>query len=138
MAELVQMSSSTYLMIPNEEFQMLHWFELFSLEDGWVRQRVGNQVLCRDSSDLGVWMGDEANELGHMLAISVLHEIQLLFSGEVDILLLVLSAWRPVFISTILENENYSIEMGYMSVSRGLERMALIVKYFGGAAFDGF
>jgi hypothetical protein len=30
------------------------------------------------------------------------------------------------------------LKMGYMSVSRGLERMALIVKYFGGATFDGF
>lgn len=66
-------------MISDKEFQMLHWFELFSLEDGWVRERVGNQVLCRDGSDLGVWMGDEANELGHMLTISVLHEMQFLF-----------------------------------------------------------
>lgn len=66
-------------MISDKEFQMLHWFELFSLEDGWVRERVGNQVLCRDGSDLGVWMGDEANELGHMLTISVLHEMQFFF-----------------------------------------------------------
>lgn len=70
---------NTYLMIPNKEFKMFHRFQLFGLEDGRVRERVRNQVLCRNDSDLGVWVGDEANELGHMLAISVLYEIQFFF-----------------------------------------------------------
>lgn len=55
---------STYLMVPNEKFQMLHWFKLFGLEDSRVRERVRDQVLYCDDSDLGVWMGDEAHELG--------------------------------------------------------------------------
>lgn len=84
-------------MISNKEFQMFHWFQLFSLEDGRIRERVRDQILCRDGPDLGVWMGDEANELGHMLAISVLYDIQN-FWREMKLLLLVLSAWRPVFI----------------------------------------
>lgn len=66
---------NTHLMISNKKFQMFHRFQLFSLEDGRVRERVRDQVFCRDGPDLRVWMGDEANELGHMLAISVLYEI---------------------------------------------------------------
>lgn len=54
---------STHLMIPNKEFQVLDWFKLFGLEDGWVRERIRDQVLYGNDSDLGVWMGDEANEL---------------------------------------------------------------------------
>lgn len=131
----------THLMIPNKEFQMLHWFQLFSLEDGWVRERVRNQILYRDDSDLGVWMGDEANELGHMLAICfILYEIRFFFfflkggctsSSSVGM--------APcIYLNKFVKMKNTVLKMGYMSVSRRLERMSLIVKYFGGAIFDGF
>jgi hypothetical protein len=28
---------STHLMVSNKELQVLHWFKLFGLEDGWIR-----------------------------------------------------------------------------------------------------
>lgn len=53
----------TYRMIFDEKLKIFDGLETIRLEDGRLGCRVRHQILCGGKANLGVGMGDEANEL---------------------------------------------------------------------------
>lgn len=64
----MQLLSVPYGLVPNEKFQSLNGLAIVDLENGRLRNRVGQQVLNGNLSDLRVGVGNEAHELYSILA----------------------------------------------------------------------
>lgn len=53
-----------YRVIQDENLEVFHGREPVGLEDGGLGCRIWDQIFERQFTDLGVWIGNEADELG--------------------------------------------------------------------------